>query len=55
MYNADALKRKISKEGFLVTINYLLSDDLPREFRNSLEENHLFINGLPCLSLIFHE
>ena len=53
MYNIEALRRKIAKEGFTPTIDYLLSDDLPMQLKKELEKEHIFSNGRPCLSLIY--
>lgn len=53
MYNINALKRKIEKEGMEPTIQYLLSDDLPLQLKQDLEKEHIFCNGHLCLSLVY--
>lgn len=53
MYDINALKRKIAKEGLENTIKYLLSDNLPSQLKQDLEKEHIFQNGLLCLSLVY--
>lgn len=53
MYNITSLKRKIAKEGFQSTIDFLLSDNLPEHIKEDLTKEHVFNNGHLCLSLLY--
>lgn len=53
MYNVEALKRKIAKEGVEPTIQHLLSDDFPLQLKQDLEKEHIFCNGILCLGLVY--
>ena len=53
MYTLEALKRKIAKEGVEPTIQHLLSDDLPLQLKQDLEQEHVFCNGHLCLSFVY--
>ena len=53
MYNLNTLKRKIAKEGFQSTIDFLLSDNLPLHIKEELTKEHVFNNGHLCLSLLY--
>lgn len=53
MYDLEALKRKIAKEGLETTIRFLLSDDLPLQVKQDLEKEHIFNKGYLCLSLVY--
>lgn len=53
MYNIEALRRKIAKEGVENTIDYLLSDNLPLHIKQDLEKELIFDNGHLCLSLVY--
>ncbi len=53
MYNLQALKRKIAKEGLETTIQFLLSDEIPLQLKQELEKDHIFNNGYLCLSLLY--
>ena len=53
MYDLAALKRKISKDGFQTTFDFLLSDNLPLQIKEDLTKEHVFNNGHLCLSLLY--
>lgn len=52
MYDLEALKRKINKEGLSATIRDLSSDTLSDDAKIQLESEYILINGFPNLSLI---
>lgn len=52
MYDINALRRKISKEGLKFTIKYLTSDNLPLYLKKELEENDIFRNGKLRMELL---
>lgn len=41
MYNKEAVKRKIAKEGLIPTISLLTSDTLPPYIKEELTKNHV--------------
>ena len=54
MYNLDALRRKIAKEGFQATFDFLVSENLDSKVKEDLTENHVFSrDGRLCLSLLY--
>ena len=54
MYNLNTLKRKISKDGLQTTINFLLSENLPKNIKEDLTKDHVFNkSGHLCLSLLY--
>ncbi|MFR2533923.1 MAG: hypothetical protein ACLTEH_00860 [Clostridia bacterium] len=52
MYDANALKRKIHKEGIDSVMNFLLGD-LDDSVRDSLTKANVFIDGYLNMSLIY--
>ena len=53
MYNKEALKRKIAKEGLIPTITFLTSDTLPSYIKEELTKDHVFDeNGHLCQDIL---
>lgn len=52
MYNVEALKRKIQKEGLQPTIILLSSPDFPKSIKEDLTKDRIFVGGYPNISLI---
>jgi len=53
MYDLEALRRKIGKEGVEETIQYLLSPNLPERIKESLTNCSVFSGGYLNLALIY--
>lgn len=53
MYNKEAVKRKIAKEGLIPTISLLTSDTLPPYIKEELTKNHVLdSDGNLCLDFL---
>ena len=53
MYDSEALRRKIAKDGITKTIEDLSSTTLSPNFRKELEDSSILVNGSLNFSLIF--
>ncbi len=45
MYDIDAIKRKIGKDGLITTLEILDSPDLPEYIKNDLAKCNIFVNN----------
>lgn len=45
MYDIDAIKRKIGKDGLTTTLKILRSPDLPEYIKSDLTKCNIFVNG----------
>ena len=52
MYNTEALRRKIAKDGLQETLKLLSSDNFPEDIKAELSKDKIFVGGYPCLSII---
>lgn len=52
MYNTEALRRKIAKDGLQETLKLLSSDNFPEDIKAELSKDKIFVGGFPCLSVI---
>lgn len=52
MYDIEAIKRKIGKEGLQETLKYLASPDLPEHIKEDLTKNYILVGGFPNVELI---
>lgn len=52
MYDIEALRRKIAKEGLQETLKCLASPDLPESIKKDLTKNHILVGGYPNVELI---
>lgn len=53
MYDVNAVKRMIGKNGIDYTISVLISGNLSEDAKTQLSEAGLLVNGHPNLSLIY--
>lgn len=53
MYDLDAVRRKVRKEGVDKTISDLTSENFSDEAKESLSHFGVFLDGYPNLSLIY--
>ena len=52
MYDKNALRRKIAKDGLQETLKLLSSDNFPEDIKAELSKDKIFVGGYPCLSII---
>lgn len=52
MYDKNALRRKIAKDGLQETLKLLSSDNFPEDIKAELSKDKIFVGGFPCLSVI---
>ena len=53
MYNVEAVRRFISKNGIDKTVSLLTSPDLPNDIKNTLSHYGFFPGGFLNMSLIY--
>ena len=46
--------RLLKEKGINETINYLTQENFSKDVRNSLEKEHILIDGCPCLSVLYY-
>ena len=52
MYNLQAIKQLIGKDGFDAVLKWLSSDEVPADIKSALTDNCIYVNGYPCLSVL---
>lgn len=52
MYNLQAVKQLIGKNGFDEVLRWLCSNKVPEDIKSALTDNHIYVNGYPCLSVL---
>ncbi len=53
MYNIEAIRRLIAKNGIDATVRLLCSDNLPENIKAELTKCGIFRNNYLCLSLVY--
>lgn len=52
MYNLQAVKQLIDKDGFDSVLRWLCSNEVPEDIKSALTDNCIYVNGYPCLSVL---
>lgn len=53
MYDFNALRRRLQKEGIAAVVSELCSEDFPEEAKVQLAKDNVFVDGYPNLSLLY--
>lgn len=53
MYDLNALRRRVRKEGVELVICELCSENFPKEAKEQLTKDNVFVDGYPNLSLLY--